>query len=179
MQKAAEDTGTIPVAQTWAVGADVVLLRRAALPAAWSGPETTSPRLNGEQNVAGMETGIPSFELTGVSHMFNVTCLTPDTTVSPRLRGSCLLLGLATRNTSEITYEMFGRSRGGSRAHSIQPCANKSNLSITLLVLILCCKDPKHLLVQNEKEQRVMFTLQAGSVSTLGPVLCAKICPTS
>lgn len=64
MQKAAEAMGITPVAQTRAEGADRVLSRRAALPAVWSGPKTMSPQLNGVQNLVGMETGIPSFELT-------------------------------------------------------------------------------------------------------------------
>lgn len=80
----------------------MVLSRRAALPAVWSELKTMSPQLNGMRNLAEMETGMHSFELTVEVTCLKVTCLTSDSTVSLRLRGSCLLLGLAIRNTSEI-----------------------------------------------------------------------------
>lgn len=87
-----------------------------------------------------MELVIPNFEQTGVikSHVnLKVTCVIPGTAASVGLRGFHLLVGLAIRNTSVITYGMFGRSKGQSTAHPslVQTNPSLSHLPSSVFVL--------------------------------------------
>lgn len=101
-----------------------------------------------------MEPVIPNFELTGVMkcHTLKSYLSHPRHSSVSRAEGVSPLGGSG-HHKYICNYTRNVWKKQESNQGPYQAYTKKSSLSLTFLILFLCCKDPKHFLVQNENAQ--------------------------